>query len=90
MDKCPLCKGEKKPGNVIYTVNIGTGIIIVKDVPASVCNQCGEEWINSKIAKELEKIIESARKQKLQLEIIPFINKQQKSVLAESRVLSRT
>jgi len=37
------------------------------------CNgQCGEEWIDSKTAKELEKIVNSARKTHSELEVLSF------------------
>ncbi len=62
MEKCPLCGGEKKQGYTTYSVDLGFGVIVVRKVPAQICSQCGEEWISSEVAKELEKIVESARK----------------------------
>jgi len=72
MEKCPLCGGEKKEGSTIHTVDLGFGIVIVKDVPAKVCSQCGEVWISSDVASKLEKIVDLARKNHLQLELISF------------------
>lgn len=72
MGKCPLCGGDKRKGHTTYTVDLGYGVVVVRDVPAKICSQCGEEWIDSKIAEELENIIESAREKKAQLEVLPF------------------
>lgn len=72
MEKCPLCGGEKKAGSTVYTVNLGFGLVIVKDVPAKVCAQCGEEWISSEVASQLENVVNLARKNRLQLELVSF------------------
>jgi len=72
MEKCPLCGGEKKPGYTIYSVDLGFGVVVVRRVPAKVCSQCGEEWIDAGTAKELEKIVNSARKTHSELEVLSF------------------
>lgn len=72
MEKCPLCKGEKKEGITTYSVDLGFGVVVVRDVPANVCSQCGEEWIKPEAAKELEKIVNSARQTHSQLELLSF------------------
>ncbi len=67
---CPLCGGSIKTGTITYSVDIETGIIVVRNVKAKICTQCGEEWIDNKTAVELEKIVEDARKKKSQIEVI--------------------
>lgn len=60
-DKCPLCKGTKKDGKTTFTVDLGIGVVVVRDVPATVCSQCGADWIKDTIAAKLEKIVDDAR-----------------------------
>lgn len=72
MEKCPLCAGEKKSGTTTYSVDLKFGVVVVRDVPAKVCSQCGEEWIEQKVAKELERIVQNARLAHCELEVIPF------------------
>ncbi len=72
MEKCPLCGGEKKSGTTTYSVDLGFGVVVVRDVPAKICNQCGEEWIEDRIAKELERIVDNARLAHCELEVVPF------------------
>jgi len=43
MERCPLCGGDKKQGQATYTVDLGFGVVVVRNVPAKVCSQCGEE-----------------------------------------------
>ena len=44
-ERCPLCGGHKQPGKTTYSVDLGSGVILVRNVPATVCVQCGEAWI---------------------------------------------
>lgn len=69
---CPLCGGERDIGETIYSVDLGFGIVVVRKVPARVCIQCGEEWIDAETARTLELIIENAREQKPQLEVLQY------------------
>jgi len=34
-------------------------LVIIKDVPAAVCQQCGEEYLSSSVYKELERLAKS-------------------------------
>ncbi|MBF0490904.1 MAG: type II toxin-antitoxin system MqsA family antitoxin [Candidatus Omnitrophica bacterium] len=71
-DNCPLCGGKKQLGKTNFTVSLGEGILVVRDVPALVCGQCGEDWIEDKTALRLEKIADEARKKHLQIEVAAF------------------
>ena len=66
---CPLCGGHKAPGTTTFTADIGTGVVVVRHVGATVCTQCGEEWIDNETARKLESIVTDARAKGLQLEV---------------------
>jgi YgiT-type zinc finger domain-containing protein len=68
--KCPLCGGTKKPGRTTYTVDTGTGLVVIRNVKAEICTQCGEEWIDNSTAQELEKIVDEARQKGHQVEVL--------------------
>lgn len=59
--QCPLCRGKKKPGKTTFTVDLVFGVVVVRDVPATVCSQCGADWIDDEIAAKLEEIVNDAR-----------------------------
>lgn len=61
-DTCPLCRGTKKEGKTTFTADLGFGVVVVREVPATVCSQCGADWIGDAIAEKLEKIVENARR----------------------------
>ena len=52
--KCMICKhGETQKGTTTITLERGTSTIIFKDVPALVCDNCGEKYVEDKITKSL-------------------------------------
>ncbi len=67
--KCPLCGGTKKAGKTIFTVDLGFGVVVVRDVPATVCSQCGADWIKDSISSKLEEIVNDARQKHHLVEI---------------------
>ena len=66
---CPHCGGTKRPGNTTFTVDLGFGVVVVRQVPATVCTQCGADWISDEVAERLEGIVEDARHRRLQVEV---------------------
>ena len=59
--RCPVCGGTKHPGKTIFTVELGFGVVALRDVPATVCALCGEDWISDAVAEKLEVIVQEAR-----------------------------
>ena len=58
--KCPICKkGETLPGTATVTLERGTLTLIVKAVPAEVCDNCGEEYVDERATAELLSKLES-------------------------------
>jgi len=55
--KCLICKkGETQIGKVTVTLDRGGATFVVKNVPAQVCQNCGEEYVDNLQAKKLETI----------------------------------
>jgi YgiT-type zinc finger domain-containing protein len=68
-DVCPLCGGNKGPGTTTFSTDLGSGVVVVREVRATVCSQCGEEWIDDATARQLEQIVNDARTRRLQVEV---------------------
>ena len=69
LDFCPFCRGVKRPGTTTFTAELGFGVVVVRQVPASVCRQCGADWISDKVAGKLETLVKEARTRRLQVEV---------------------
>ncbi len=68
-DICPLCGGTKTNGTTTFAADPGTGVVLVRGVRATICSQCGEEWIDDATSGELERIVNDARPRGLQIEV---------------------
>jgi len=54
--KCVICKhGEIIKGTTTITLERGSSTIIFKDVPAKICDNCGEKYVDDKTTKDLLK-----------------------------------
>jgi YgiT-type zinc finger domain-containing protein len=69
---CALCKSNLSNGKVNHIVDLGERIIIVKNVPANVCKQCGEYYVDTETALKLESIVEEAKKNKAEIFIVKY------------------
>ncbi len=70
---CPLCGGNKTRGKTTFSADLGSGVVVVRQVPAAICSQCGEEWIDDATACQLEKIVNDARERRLQVEVAEMV-----------------
>lgn len=67
--RCPLCGGDKQPGNTTFAVDLKFGVVVVTEVPALVCAQCGDAWIEDSVAARLEDKVTEARRKHTVVEV---------------------
>ena len=58
---CFFCKGKLIDGTTTFMSEIDGCVIIIKNVPAKICSQCGEASYSDEVAKKLEQIVDSLR-----------------------------
>ncbi len=57
MVTCYFCgKGILEDKKVTVDFRWGNKLIVIEEVPAKVCNECGERYYSAEISKEMEKI----------------------------------
>ena len=54
---CFMCKGSVSEGFSTFTADMGNCIVVIKNVPSSVCSQCGEASYSDEVAQRLEQIV---------------------------------
>lgn len=69
LGRCPLCGGEKQPGTTTFAVDLKSGVVVVREVPALVCTKCGDAWIEDRVATKLESIVSDARSKNAVVEV---------------------
>jgi YgiT-type zinc finger domain-containing protein len=66
---CPLCGGGKQPGTTTCAVDLTFGVVVVKGLPAFVCTQCGDAWIDEPVAAKLESMAAEAHHKQALVEV---------------------
>ena len=56
---CFMCKGTVREGYSTFTSDVGGCIVVIKNVPSRVCDQCGEVSYCSEVAQQLEQIVKN-------------------------------
>ena len=59
---CFYCKGETVETTTKFIVDLGPCVVIVKNVPARVCQQCGETSFSDEVAQRLEEIVNAVKR----------------------------
>ena len=72
--KCVICKkGSTEPGTTTVTLERGGLTMMIKGVPAQVCKNCGEAYVDEKVASELLISAEQAARAGAQVEIRQYV-----------------
>ncbi|HET6497045.1 MAG TPA: type II toxin-antitoxin system MqsA family antitoxin [Thermoleophilia bacterium] len=58
---CSICRqGETQPGTTTVTLERDALTFVAKDVPAMVCANCGEEYLDSSTTEQVLRMAEEA------------------------------
>ena len=60
--ECYFCKGRVVQEKVTVDFRWGQKLKVIEDVPAGVCQQCGEKYFQSTVYKAMEKLATSRAK----------------------------
>ncbi|MEW6326667.1 MAG: type II toxin-antitoxin system MqsA family antitoxin [Thermodesulfobacteriota bacterium] len=71
--RCPLCKGNMVTGktNLPYELD-GEKIIVVRNVPALVCDQCGDAFVEIDILRKVEEVIARAERDGITMGFVEY------------------
>lgn len=59
--KCPICKhGHTKPGQATVTLERGRTALVFREVPAEICDNCGETVHGAEVTSALLQQVELA------------------------------
>ena len=71
--KCVICRhGETHPGKTTVTLERGGTTLVLKGVPAGICNNCGEAYVDEAIARQLLGSADEALKAGVQVDVREF------------------
>jgi YgiT-type zinc finger domain-containing protein len=72
--KCVICKhGDTGPGKTTVTLERGSATLVVKSVPAQICDNCGEAYVDEDITRRLIGTAEEAFRAGVQVDVREFL-----------------
>ena len=70
---CQICKvGTMEKGRVTVTLERGERIIVIKNVPAKVCDNCGEYVLEESVTNELMDLAGQAIAKNAEIEVLQY------------------
>ena len=71
--KCVICKtGETAPAYTTVTLQRAGTVVIIKEVPADVCQDCGECYLDEAVASKVYAQAEDAVTRHAEVEILRY------------------
>ena len=71
--KCAICRnGQTVEGHITVVLERDQSTLIFKNVPAKICDNCGEEFVSAKTNRALLGKAEEAAGRGVDLELQPF------------------
>jgi len=71
--KCAICKnGQTIEGHITVVLERGESTLVFKNVPAQICENCGEEYLSENTNRTLLKKAEDAVSRGVDLELLRF------------------
>ena len=72
--KCLACKvGETKDGETTVTLDKGGVTLVVRNVPAEVCRNCGEAYLSEATTKRLDQTAAEASRAGVQVDVRKYV-----------------
>ncbi|MFP5232723.1 MAG: type II toxin-antitoxin system MqsA family antitoxin [Acidobacteriota bacterium] len=71
--KCVLCKtGVMQPGVATVTLERNQTVVVIKGVPAEVCQNCGEYYLSQAVTERIYGQAESAVQRNAEVEVLRY------------------
>ena len=71
--KCVICReGDLAPGFATVKAQRGESLVIIKEVPADICQNCGEYYLDEIAAQKVFEQVEDAVKRHAEVEILRY------------------
>jgi YgiT-type zinc finger domain-containing protein len=57
--RCALCGGKFEATTITHEEKRGTQIYLFQNVPAKICGECREIWIDEEVLQQIDQLIET-------------------------------
>ena len=75
MSRCYFCKGKVVEKKIKVDFRWGDELVVIEDVPAEVCQQCGEKYFSPEVYKEMENLAKTKENpvKHIAIDVIRFV-----------------
>ena len=74
MKSCVICRsGEVRAGATTLTVERGKMTVVLKEIPARVCDSCGEAYFDETTTARIESIVEQLQRSGVEVAVQEFL-----------------
>ncbi|MHC4854970.1 MAG: type II toxin-antitoxin system MqsA family antitoxin [Planctomycetota bacterium] len=71
--KCVICKqGQTHDGLTTVTLERGPTTVVIKDVPAEICENCGEFYLSEEVTDKVQNLAELAFQHGVEIEVLRY------------------
>lgn len=70
--RCYTCGATAEKGTTTSVTDLGTCLVIVRNVPCYKCTECNEIFYTGDVVERLEKIIDTAQKVMQEISVIDY------------------
>ena len=71
LDHCALCNGKLEEGTTEFMARASGEVVIINNVPALVCEQCGEAYYSLETSRKIDAVMNEAHRKKLCVRPVP-------------------
>lgn len=72
MEKCTFCKGILKNSTATFTIDLDNSVVVIRNVPAMRCQQCGEVYYSTEVMEQLYNIANKVKNTLTEVAIITY------------------
>ena len=71
--KCVICKtGHTHPGTATVTLQRDNSVVVIRDVPAEICEDCGEYYLSEPVARRVYADADATVQRHVEVEILRY------------------
>ena len=71
--KCVICKqGQTNKGTTTVTLERGNTTVVIKEVPADICENCGEYYLSDIVTEKVQTLAEQAFQHGAEIEVLRY------------------
>jgi len=72
--KCVICRtGETTDGTTTLTLERDKALLVIRGVPAQVCRNCGEAYVDETVTDKLLRVAEEAVRSGIQVDVREYV-----------------